>query len=145
MDLIVRPGPGVGAGLVVPGNLLVERFARAGGPGGQGVNTTDSRVQVGIDIAGFDGFTPGQRRRALSHLADRLLDGWLWVHAAEERSQFRNRKLARERLAETLREALAPPPPPRRATKPTRGSIERRLAEKKRRSELKAARGRLDD
>lgn len=144
MDLVVRPGPGVPGGLVVPAGLLEERFARASGPGGQGVNTTDSRAQLGFDVAGFEGFTAAQRRRVLAALENRLVDGWLWVDAAEERSQFRNRKLARERMADQLRAALAPPPPPRRATKPTKGSVQRRLAAKKRRAEIKQGRGRVN-
>lgn len=143
MDLVVRPGPGVGAGLTIPAGALVERFARSAGPGGQGVNTTDSRVQLGVDVVSWDGFSDAQRRRVLANLADRLVDGWLWVDASEERSQLRNRRIARERLADELREALAPPPPQRRATKPTRGSRERRLKEKKRRGEIKAGRGRV--
>lgn len=143
MDLVVVPGPGVSRGLVIPGGLLQERFARASGPGGQGVNTTDSRVQLGVDVARLE-LTEAQRRRLTSRLADRLLDGWLWVDAAEERSQLRNRRAARERLAATIREALAPEPPARRATRPSRGSVERRLAAKKRRAEIKQGRGRVD-
>lgn len=145
MDLVVQPGPGVGRGLVVPEGVLVERFARSSGPGGQGVNTTDSRVQLGFDVAGLDGFTDAQRTRVLAALDARLADGWLWVDASEERSQFRNRRLARERLAALLRAALAPPPPPRRATKPTNGSRLRRLDAKRRRGEVKANRGRVSE
>ncbi|GAB3699343.1 alternative ribosome rescue aminoacyl-tRNA hydrolase ArfB [Mariniluteicoccus flavus] len=145
MDLTILPGPGVPRGLVVPAGELLERFARASGPGGQGVNTTDSRVQLGLDLATCPGLTDAQRARALDRLAPRLVDTVLTVDATEERSQHRNRQLARERLAGLLREALAPPPPVRRATRPTRGSKERRLAAKRRRSQIKGGRGRVED
>lgn len=145
MDLVIAPGPGVPTGLTIPAAFLQERFAKASGPGGQGVNTTDSRVQLGLAVADVDVFTTAQRRRVLAALSPRLVDGWLWVDAATERSQLRNRTAARERLAGLVREALAPPPPPRKATKPTRGSVERRLAAKKRRSQLKAQRRRVED
>lgn len=145
MDLVVRPGPGIADGLVIPSGLLVERFARASGAGGQGVNTTDSRVQVGLDVASLEVLTDAQRRQVLRTLGSRLVAGWLWVDVAEERSQWRNRRLARERLAEEIRTALAPLPPARKATRPTRGSVERRLSAKRRRAELKAGRaGRLN-
>lgn len=137
MDLLVPPGPGLPHGLVVPGDQLVERFSRSSGPGGQGVNTTDSRVEVELSIEDAAWLTPAQRERAVAALGGRLV-----VAASEYRSQRRNRIAARERLAALLREALAPPPPPRRPTRPTRASIERRLAGKRRRARTKATRGR---
>nr|WP_269813595.1 alternative ribosome rescue aminoacyl-tRNA hydrolase ArfB [Ornithinimicrobium sediminis] len=130
-------------GLTVPAGELVERFSRAAGPGGQGVNTTDSRVELLFDPAASAAFTPAQRERVLAVLGDRLVGGRLSVAASERRSQLRNRAVARERLAALLREALAPPPPPRRPTRPTRGSQHRRLEAKKRRSQTKAGRGRV--
>lgn len=143
MDLVVPPGPGVPQGMTVPSAALVERFSRSSGPGGQGVNTADSRVEIELDVVGFDGFTETQRRRVLRTLDPRLVGGRLLVVAASEhRQQRRNRVAARERMAGLLRDAMAPPPSPRRATKPTRGSTERRLAAKKRRGETKAGRGR---
>ena len=143
MDLVVPPGPGVPQGLTVPASELVERFSRSSGPGGQGVNTADSRVELELDVVAAGGFTPTQRRRVLAALGPRLVDERLLVvTASEHRQQLRNRAAARERMAETLRDAMAPPPPARRATRPTRGSTERRLAAKKRRAETKAARGR---
>ena len=143
MDLVVPPGPGVPQGLSVPAGELVERFSRSSGPGGQGVNTADSRVELELDVVAFEGFTDSQRRRVLRALDPRLVGGRLLVVAASEhRQQRRNRVAARERMAELLRDAMAPPPAPRRATKPTRGSRERRLAAKKRRGETKAARSR---
>ena len=143
MDLVVPPGPGVPHGLTVPAADLVERFSRSSGPGGQGVNTADSRVEIELDVVAFEGFTDTQRRRVLRALDPRLVGGRLLVVAASEhRQQRRNRVAARERMADLLRAAMAPPPAPRRATRPTRGSTERRLAAKRRRGETKAGRGR---
>ena len=122
MDLVVPPGPGVPQGLTVPGDVLVERFSRSSGPGGQGVNTADSRVELELDVVAFDGFTETQRDRVLRALDPRLVGGRLLVVAASEhRQQRRNRVAARERMADLLRDAMAPPPAPRRATRPTRG------------------------
>lgn len=142
-DLRILAGPGCPRGLVVPAGELVERFSHASGPGGQGVNTADSRVQLSLNLATTTALNDKQRERALSVLGDRLSGTVLTITAAEHRSQRRNRAAARERLAEVLRSALVPPTP-RRATKPTRGSKLRRLADKKRRSEVKARRRRPD-
>lgn len=144
LDLVVAPGPGVPKGLVVPASELVEQFSRSSGPGGQGVNTTDSRVQLSLDLATCSVLDERQRERALANLSGRLDGTVLRVDAQEHRQQRRNRVAARERLAELLREALAPPPPARRATRPTKGSVRRRLEGKKRRSEVKRLRGRVD-
>lgn len=142
-DLRIPPGPGCPRGLVVPAGELVERFSHASGPGGQGVNTADSRVQLSLDLGSTSALSEKQRERALSVLGERLAGTVLTITAAETRSQRRNRAAARERLAEILRAALAPPIL-RRATKPTRASKLRRLDAKKRRSELKARRRRPD-
>ena len=142
-DLRIPPGPGCPRGLVVPTGELIERFSHASGPGGQGVNTADSRVQLSLDLATTTALNDKQRERALSVLGDRLTGTILTITTAEHRSQRRNRGAARERLAQVLREALTPPVP-RRATKPTRGAKLRRLADKKRRSEVKARRRRPD-
>lgn len=139
-DLHVPPGPGLPRGLVVPAAELTERFSRSPGPGGQSVNTSDSRVQLEYDLATSTALTDAQRARAVAAVGERLV-----VTASEHRSQHRNRVAARERLAARLREALAPPPPPRRATKPTKGSQRRRLEAKKQRGETKALRGRVRD
>ncbi|MDT0528797.1 alternative ribosome rescue aminoacyl-tRNA hydrolase ArfB [Micromonospora sp. DSM 115977] len=121
----------------VPAAELRERFSRSSGPGGQGVNTTDSRVELSYDLAASPGVPEPLRARALERLAGRLVDGVLTVAASEHRAQLANREAARERLAALLREAAAPPPPPRRPTRPSRGAKERRLADKKRRSQRK--------
>ncbi|WP_205474093.1 alternative ribosome rescue aminoacyl-tRNA hydrolase ArfB [Nocardioides sp. SYSU D00038] len=131
--------------LTVPDGELVERFSRSSGPGGQGVNTTDSRVELAFDLARSPSVPEHLRARLLTRLAGRLVDGVVTVTASEHRTQLANRRAARERLAQLLREAAAPPPPRRRPTRPTRGSQERRIAEKKRRGETKRGRqGRFD-
>lgn len=144
-DLRVPPGPGGRHGLNVAAIELVERFSRSSGPGGQGVNTTDSRVELTFDPTTSTAFSEAQRARVLTALADRLTSGRLTIAASEHRSQRRNRVAARERLVALLREALAPPPPKRRATRPTRGSQRRRIEAKKRRSRIKSGRGRVSD
>ena len=126
-------------GVVVDASELVWRFSRSSGPGGQGVNTTDSRVELLLDVAASPSLAP-HRDRALSRLAGRLSDGVLSVTASEHRSQFRNREEAARRMEQLLSEAIAPPPHPRRPTRPTRASVDRRLAGKRRRSGLKRMR-----
>ncbi|MCP3804740.1 aminoacyl-tRNA hydrolase [Allokutzneria sp. A3M-2-11 16] len=134
----------VTASLVIPGVELAERFSRSSGPGGQSVNTTDSRVELSFDVATSSAFTSErQRERALDRLSGRLVDGVLTIAASEQRSQLQNRHAARDRLASLLREAIAPPPPPRRATKPSRGARERRLTAKRQRSDVKRGRGQV--
>ena len=143
MDLVIAPGPGVPKGLTIPAGELVERFSRSQGPGGQGVNTADSRVEIELDVVTCSSFTDTQSQRVLRVMDSRLVGGRLLVvDASEHRQQRRNRVAARERMADLLRTAMAPPPAPRRATRPTRGSTERRLAAKRHRGETKAKRAR---
>lgn len=125
---------------MIPAAELTERFSHASGPGGQGVNTADSRVQLSFDVAASQAFTDVQRDRLLARLAPRLDGTVVTVDAAVFRSQYRNRREARLRLADILRSALRPPTPPRRATRPSRAAVERRLLSKHRRSELKQQR-----
>ncbi|RZQ65291.1 alternative ribosome rescue aminoacyl-tRNA hydrolase ArfB [Amycolatopsis suaedae] len=131
--------------LEIPERELTERFSRSSGPGGQGVNTTDSRVELSFDVARSPSVPDDLRSRLLARLAGRLVDGVLTIAASEHRAQLANREAARARMAALLREAAAPPPPKRRPTKPTRGSKERRLAAKKRRGDVKRDRRRRDD
>jgi ribosome-associated protein len=126
--------------LVVPAAALSWRFSRSSGPGGQGVNTADSRVELSVAPLELPGLTDAQRARLAQRLGDRLVDGVLTLSASEHRAQLRNREAARARLAAVLRAALAPPAPPRRKTKPTRGSQERRIEAKKQRGRLKQQR-----
>ena len=145
-DLHVPAGPGLPDGLVVPDAELVERFSRSPGPGGQSVNTSDSRVELDFDVRSSGALTDVQRARALRSAAMRRWPGGrVSIAASEHRSQHRNRVAARERLAELLREALAPPPPTRRPTRPSRGAKERRLQAKKQRARTKSLRGRVRD
>ena len=138
-------GPLVFRGVEVPDSELVWRFSRSSGPGGQSVNTADSRVELSLDLAGSPSVPDRIRERLLTRLAHRLVDGTLTIAASEYRSQHRNRQAARARLVDLLTEASAPPPPPRRPTRPSRGSQERRIAGKKRRGETKALRRRPSD
>jgi ribosome-associated protein len=138
-DLPVR-GP-----LVLPARELHWRFSRSSGPGGQGVNTADSRIELSFDLARSPGFPQHLRERAQRRLAGRLVDGVLTVVASEHRSQLRNRDAARERLAATLRGAFAADPPQRRPTRPSAGAKRRRLDAKSRRSAVKRLRGRPTD
>ena len=126
--------------VVIPERELAWRFSRSSGPGGQSVNTADSRVELSLDVARSTALGPVQRARVLERLSRRLVEGVLTVKASEHRSQLRNREAALERMAKTLAAALAPPPPRRRPTRPTRGALERRLADKKRRARTKRLR-----
>ncbi len=135
-----RPGLRVDAALTIPEAELSWRFSRSSGPGGQGVNTADSRVELLWDIAASTALSPRQRERLLGALAGRLVDGTLTIAASEHRAQLRNREAARERLVAIVADALRPPAPTRRATRPTRGSQERRLEQKRRRTDTKRMR-----
>jgi len=138
----------VTAGFAVDPDELHWRFSRASGPGGQGVNTTDSRVELAWTPAGSPSLArlpPALQDRLTARLAGELVAGSVVVVASEHRAQLRNREAARDRLAGRLRQALAPPPPRRRATRPTRGSVERRLQGKKVRADVKAGRRRGRD
>lgn len=136
MDLEVSPA------LSVPASELAWRFSRSSGPGGQHVNTSDSRVELSWDIAGSAALSEQQRDRLVERLGRRLVDGVLTVSASEQRSQLRNREIARRKLALLVAEALAPPAATRRATKRTRGSDRRRLDAKQQRSATKQQRQR---
>ena len=133
MDVVVPRGPGLPQGLVIPEAELVERFSRSSGPGGQSVNTTDSRVELLWDPAASEVLTASEKERL----------GPFRVVASEHRSQHRNRAAARERLAAEVRRSLAPAPAPRVPTKPSKGSRRRRVEAKRRRSQTKALRGRV--
>lgn len=148
MPAPLRPGLVVSPALTIPRTKLSERFSRSSGPGGQGVNTTDSRVELSWDVGGSTVLTAVQRDRIVSRLGDRLVDGVLTVSASEHREQRRNRDAAARRLAVVVGEAIAAPPRARRSACPTRGSRERRLTAKKQRSatkRLRSSRPRRDD
>ncbi|MFI5055751.1 MAG: alternative ribosome rescue aminoacyl-tRNA hydrolase ArfB [Actinomycetota bacterium] len=121
--------------VLIPERELRWRFSRSSGPGGQSVNTADSRVELSLDVARTSALGPVQRARALERLRGRLVDGVLTVRSSAQRSQLQNREAARERLAAVLAKAIAPPPPARRPSKPSKSANERRIAEKKRRGQ----------
>jgi ribosome-associated protein len=132
-------------GTTIPPDELSWRFSRSPGPGGQSVNTTDSRVELSYDLANSRALAALLKERALRALEGRLTDGVITVTASEHRSQLRNREAAAIRLAELLTEATAPPPPARRRRRPSRAAAERRLADKQRRSQTKRLRRPTDD
>jgi len=138
LDVTVR-------GRVIPPDELSWRFSRSPGPGGQSVNTTESRVELSYDLAGSDALPPTLKERALRALAGRTSGGVVTVTASENRSQLRNREAAAARMSALLTEATAPPPRPRRPTKPSRAARERRLADKQRRSQTKRLRRPADE
>jgi ribosome-associated protein len=131
----------VNSWLVIPAGELRERFSRSSGPGGQGVNTADTRVELSFDIGRSSALPEYARVRALDNLRGRLSeDGVLTVVSSEQRSQLLNRRAARGRMANLIREAIAPPPAPRVPTRPSRRAKERRVADKRRRSAVKRTR-----
>jgi ribosome-associated protein len=144
-DLVIRPRRGLPNGLVIPEAELAERFSRSSGPGGQSVNTTDSRVELSWDVAASTALTDAQRQRLIDRLGGRLIDGVLTIAASEHRSQRQNRVAARARLQHLVVDGLEPPSPPRRATRPSRAAKARRVDAKKRRGTIKANRQRPAD
>jgi ribosome-associated protein len=125
---------------VIPERELTWRFSRSSGPGGQGVNTSDSRAELSYDVAASTAFSPTLKARALERLSSRLVDGVVTVAASEHRSQLQNREAAEARLVALLTQATAPPPRKRRPTKPSKGATERRISAKKRRGQIKKLR-----
>jgi ribosome-associated protein len=123
--------------VTIPRGELSWRFSRASGPGGQSVNTADSRVELSFDLAASAAIPQHLKARALARLESRLVGGVLTVTASEHRSQLPNRRAAAARLARLLADAMAPPARPRRPTRPSQGAVERRLADKRRRSGIK--------
>lgn len=135
-DLVVNPN------LTIPAAELSWRFDPSGGPGGQHANRSATRVTLVFDLVGSPTVPEDLRRRALANLGTQLEDGFVIVQAGESRSQWRNRQIARRKMADLLARAVRPPAPPRRRTKPTRASRERRLADKRARGETKRQRRR---
>jgi ribosome-associated protein len=124
----------------VPEGELTWRFSRSSGPGGQHVNTTDTRVELIWSLADTAALSPAQKELAATRLAGRLVDGTITIASSQYRSQHRNREAARVRLEELVADAIVPPRT-RHRTKPSRAAKQRRLDGKKRRSEVKQGRG----
>jgi ribosome-associated protein len=135
----------VNGSVAVPRSELTWRFSRSSGPGGQSVNTADSRVELLYDLVATTALPPHLKARALERLAPRLVDGVLVVTASEHRSQLQNRKAAEARLVALLAQAIAPPARARRPTRPSRGAVQARLDAKRRRSQTKRMRRGYDD
>jgi ribosome-associated protein len=136
MDLEVSPA------LTIPAAELRWRFSRSSGPGGQHVNTSDSRVELSWNVDDSTALSEGQRLILAARLKQRLTAGAITVTASEQRSQLRNREIALAKLRDLVEEGLAPEGPRRRPTKPTRGSNRRRLAAKAQRAATKQQRKR---
>lgn len=128
------------ATVTIPARELEWRFSRSGGPGGQGVNTADSKAELRFDLAGTAALPEHLKARALARLESRLVDGVIVVTASEHRSQLDNRRAATARLTALLTDAIAPPAKPRRPTRPSRASVARRLESKQHRGRLKQQR-----
>jgi ribosome-associated protein len=135
----------VNGSVAVPRSELTWRFSRSGGPGGQSVNTADSRVELLFDLVATTALPPHLKARALERLASRLVDGVLVVTASEHRAQLQNRKAAEARLVALLAQAIAPPARARRPTRPSRGAVQARLDAKRHRSQTKRLRRDTDD
>lgn len=149
--LVTREGLAMADDLIIdnrvsiPRSELAWRFSRSSGPGGQGVNTTDSRVELSFDLIGSQAIAPYLKERAIERLGSRLVDGRLTVSASEQRSQLQNRQSAEQKLTEVLAAAFAPPPAKRRKTRPSRSSVEKRISAKKRRGATKRSRRQTED
>jgi ribosome-associated protein len=134
-DLAVKPN------VTIPAGELQWRFSHSGGPGGQGVNTSDSRVELSWDLGASTALPPVLKERALQRLAGRLVGGTtLTVVASEFRAQLRNREAAAARLCALIADAIAPPPRRRHPTRPSAASVDRRIEAKKKRGQLKRSR-----
>jgi len=140
-----RDGIVVGPGIVIGEEELVEAFIRSSGPGGQNVNKVATAVQLRFDARNAPGLPERVRQRTLALAGRRATkDGVIVIEAGRFRTQEQNRADARARLADLVAKAAAPPPKPRRATRPTKGSVERRLQGKAGRSTVKKLRGKID-
>ena len=127
--------------VTIPGDELKVRFTRSSGPGGQNVNKRSTRAEISFPVATSRALSERQRKLALERLGSRVdARGRIHVVSSSGRTQAENRVLALARLQGLLADALRPPPRARRATKPSKGAVEKRIKQKKQRSEVKRAR-----
>jgi ribosome-associated protein len=131
--------------VTIPAGELQWRFSHSGGPGGQGVNTADSKAELRFNLVATQSIPPHLKERALRRLGSRLVDGALIVLASAHRTQLDNRRSAAAKLAVILSRAMEPPAPPRRPTRPSKRSIEARIDTKKRHGRLKRTRRDIDE
>ncbi|MHA6641439.1 alternative ribosome rescue aminoacyl-tRNA hydrolase ArfB [Mesorhizobium sp. A623] len=136
----------IAEGAVIRPDDLHEDFIRSSGPGGQNVNKVATAVQLRFDAAHAQGLSERVRERTIKLAGQRATkDGVIVIEAGRFRTQEQNRADARARLTELVAKAAEPPPPPRKKTRPTKGSVERRLKSKAGRSTVKKLRGRVGE
>ncbi len=128
------------ATITIPASELTWQFSRSGGPGGQGVNTADSKAELRFDLAATEAIPTHLKARALDQLASRLVDGVIIITASEHRSQLANRKAALARLVMLLHQGIAPPAQPRRPTRPSKRQVQARIDGKRHRGNVKRLR-----
>jgi ribosome-associated protein len=138
-------GIDIAPGIFISEDELIENFIRSSGPGGQNVNKVATAVQLRFDARNAQGLPERVRERTLTLAGQRATkDGVIVIEAARFRTQEQNRADARARLAALVAKAAEPPPKPRKKTRPTKGSVERRLKTKAGRSTVKKLRGKVD-